>query len=62
MMWLDIRGPDGRLLFRLDPERLLIEIMVKGHLYTVDIAPYVGQFVSVIEIMPLLLTVESQML
>lgn len=51
-MYHDVRGPDGRKLFRFDPERLLIEIMVKGQRYTVDITPYMNQLVTVIEIIP----------
>ena len=34
MMYIDVRGPDGRLLFRFDPERMLVEIVARGQVYT----------------------------
>lgn len=52
-MYQDVRGPDGRLLFRFDPERLLIEIAVKGTVYVVDLTLYMAQVAAVIEIDPL---------
>ena len=49
----DVRGPDGRLLFKFDPERLLVEIVVKGTVYVVDLTLYLAQIAAVIEIDPL---------
>ena len=49
----DVRGPDGRLLFRFDPERMVIEIVVKGQVYTVDLTVYMATIAAVIEIEPL---------
>ena len=40
MSYQDVRGPDGRLLFRYDPDRLLIEMRVKGESYIVDLTQY----------------------
>lgn len=52
-MYTDVRGPDGRLLFKFDPERLLVEIVVKGTTYVVDLTLYLAQIAAVIEIDPL---------
>ena len=52
-MYTDVRGPDGRLLFKFDPERLLVEIVVKGTTYIVDLTLYLAQIAAVIEIDPL---------
>ena len=52
-MYTDVRGPDGRLLFRFDPERLLVEIVVKGQTYMVDLTAYLAQVAAIIEIDPL---------
>jgi hypothetical protein len=49
----DVRGPDGRLLFRFDPERLVVEIMVKGQVYVIDLTLYMTMTAAVIEIDPL---------
>lgn len=49
----DVRGPDGRLLFRFDPERLLVEIAVRGVVYVVDLTIYLAQVAAIIEIDPL---------
>ena len=40
MMYQDVRGPDGRKLFRFDPERDLVEIRDRGTVYTVDLSQY----------------------
>lgn len=53
MAYTDVRGPDGRLLFRFDPERLLVEIVVKGQTYMVDLTAYLPQVAAIIEIDPL---------
>ncbi len=39
-MYQDVRGPDGRLLFRFDPERDLVELVQRGVAYVVDLARY----------------------
>ena len=52
-MYIDVRGPDGRLLFRFDPERMLVEIVARGQVYTVDLTVYLAQVASIIEIDPL---------
>lgn len=52
-MYIDVRGPDGRLLFRFDPERLLVEIVARGQVYTVDLTAYLPQVAAIIEIDPL---------
>jgi len=49
----DVRGPDGRLLFRFDPERLLVEIAVRGTVYVVDLTVYLAQVAAIVEIDPL---------
>lgn len=49
----DVRGPDGRLLFRFDPERLLVEIVARGQVYVVDLTIYLVQVAAIIEIDPL---------
>lgn len=49
----DVRGPDGRLLFRFDPERLVVEIVVRGTTYVVDLTVYMAHVAAVIEIDPL---------
>jgi len=41
MSYQDVRGPDGRLLFRIDPARFLVEIVVKGKPYTIDLTVYI---------------------
>lgn len=52
-MYHDVRGPDGRKLFRYDPERDLVEIRHSGTVYTVDLAQFRPVVVTVIEIAPL---------
>lgn len=54
-MYQDVRGPDGRKLFRFDPERDLVEIRDRGTVYTVDLSQYRPQVepAAVIEIDPL---------
>ena len=65
-MYTDVRGPDGRLLFRFDPERMLVEIVARGQVYTVDLTVYLAQVAAIIEIDPLArvndLTAAGQML
>lgn len=51
MTYRDVRGPDGRLLFRFDPDRDLIEIRDRGQMYTIDLSQYRPQ-AAVIEIDP----------
>ena len=51
-MYIDVRGPDGRLLFRFDPERMLVEIVARGQVYTVDLTVYLAQVAAIIEIDP----------
>ena len=54
-MYQDVRGPDGRKLFRIDPDRLVVEIVVKGQTYVVDLTVYLAlaRLPAVIEIDPL---------
>lgn len=53
-MYHDVRGPDGRKLFRFDPERDLVEIRHSGTVYTVDLSQFrPAPAVAVIEIAPL---------
>lgn len=40
MSYQEVRGNDGRLLFRYDPDRQLVEIKVDGRLYVVDLTAY----------------------
>ena len=65
-MYIDVRGPDGRLLFRFDPERMLVEIVARGQVYTVDLTVYLAQVAAIIEIDPFAgvsdLTAAGQML
>lgn len=51
MTYRDVRGPDGRMLFRFDPDRDLIEIRDRGQMYTIDLSQYRPQ-AAVIEIDP----------
>ena len=55
MAYTDVRGPDGRKLFRIDPERLIVEIVVKGQTYVIDLTTYLAlaRVPAVIEIDPL---------
>ena len=55
MMYQDVRGPDGRKLFRFDPDRDLVEIRDRGTVYTVDLSQYRPpvESAAVIEIDPL---------
>ena len=40
-MWRDIRHPrTGRLLFRYDPERAIIQVQERGEKVTVDLQEY----------------------
>jgi hypothetical protein len=40
-MWHDVKHPKtGRLLFRFDPERMLIQIQQRGDRVTIDLAEY----------------------
>lgn len=41
MAYVDVRGPDGRLLFKYDPDRMLVEIVSRGVSYVVDLTQYV---------------------
>ena len=65
-MYIDVRGPDGRLLFRFDPERMLVEIVARGQTYTVDLTIYLATVAAIIDIDPLAgvndLTAAGQML
>lgn len=45
MTYRDVRGPDGRMLFRFDPDRDLIEIRDRGQMYTIDLSQYRPQAV-----------------
>lgn len=42
MGYQDVRGPDGRLLFRLDAARAVIEIVLRGNTYYVDLKSYLA--------------------
>ncbi len=53
MGYQDVRGPDGRLLFRLDAARAVIEIVLRGKTYYVDLAPYLATVAAIVEIEPL---------
>ena len=37
MSYIDVRGPDGRKLFRFDPVRLLVEIVRRDVVYVIDL-------------------------
>lgn len=51
-MYIDVRGPDGRLLFKFDPERLLVEIVARGLAYTIDLTAYLNETAAIIDIEP----------
>lgn len=53
MSYQDVRGPDGRKLFRFDPDRMLIEIVRRDVTYVVDLTQFQSQRPAVIEIDPL---------
>lgn len=40
--YTDVRGPDGRLLFRFDPRRMVVEIVKRHVVYVVDLAAYMA--------------------
>lgn len=40
MTYRDVRGPDGRLLFRFDPDRDLVEIRDRGQTYVIDLSQH----------------------
>jgi len=52
MGYYDVRGPDGRLLFRFDPDRLLVETSVKGTIYTVDLTHFITATTVIVEVNP----------
>jgi hypothetical protein len=54
MAYTDVRGPDGRLLFRFDPERLLVEIVARSIVYVVDLTAYLTETAAIVEIEPLM--------
>lgn len=54
MAYIEVRGPDGRLLFKFDPERLLVEIVVKATPYTVDLTAYLAETAAIVETEPLM--------
>jgi hypothetical protein len=39
-MFVDVRSPDGRLLFRYDATRELIQVKERGQTLTVDLTQY----------------------
>lgn len=49
-MYQDVRGPDGRLLFRFDPDRDLVEIRDRGQTYVIDLSQHRPQ--AAIEVAP----------
>ena len=53
MSYQDVRGADGRLLFRFDPERMLVEVVVRRQLYIVDLTTYMETTAAVVEFDPL---------
>jgi len=53
-MYQDVRGPDGRLLFRFDSDRLVVEIVIKSTRYVIDLTAYMANSASFVEIDPLL--------
>lgn len=48
MSYIDVRGADGRLLFRYDPARGLVEMRVKGELHVVDLTVYAVEQAAVV--------------
>lgn len=48
-----MRGADGRLLFRFDPERMLVEVVVRRQPYIVDLTAYMETTAAVVEFDPL---------
>lgn len=52
MAYTDVRGPDGRLLFKFDPERLVIQVQLRGVMYTIDLTQYRPKLPVVIETDP----------
>ncbi len=51
-MYQDVRGPDGRLLFKFDPDRMVVEIVVKSTPYVVDLTTYMAETAAFVEIDP----------
>lgn len=43
MSYVDVRGPDGHLLFRYDPDRLVVEVRRQGVAYVIDLMQYAPQ-------------------
>lgn len=49
-MYQDVRGPDGRLLFRIDPDRMVVEVVKRGAVYVVDLTVYLAAQAAVADI------------
>lgn len=39
-MWLDVRDTAGKLLFRFDPQRDLVQVGERGRVVVVDLSQY----------------------
>lgn len=39
-MWHDVRDAAGKLLFRFDPQRDLVQVKQRGIVVTIDLAQY----------------------
>ena len=39
-MWLDVRDAAGKLLFRFDPQRDLVQVGERGRVIVVDLSQY----------------------
>jgi hypothetical protein len=42
-MWLDVRDTAGKLLFRFDPQRDLVQVGERGRVVVVDLSQYRAQ-------------------
>lgn len=40
IMWHDVRDAAGKLLFRFDPQRDLVQVKQRGIVVTIDLAQY----------------------
>lgn len=38
--WREVRSAAGRLLFKIDPQRMLIQVRLKGETTTIDLAEW----------------------
>ena len=43
MSYVDVRGANGRFLFKFDPERLLVRMKIRGVVHIVDLTEFIQE-------------------